>query len=218
MTSGYYRTSSPVTALPMIVRWISDVPSKIVKLMEVGAVCAGRWRAGRTFVSTYSAPQMRAPTVAGISGDKRSCHRGCAEPSAGCAAGRQAGGLGYRCGRRSWRDRTSALVRRRRAAGLPDRGDSTPPPPSSTEPRRCHHGDEAARAAGDVGGRDRGAVPCLPAVRAVENSPGRLRHPPGTHQARSHQLCDCPVTLRVQRMEATEQATRSMTASAPARG
>jgi hypothetical protein len=69
MTSGYYRTSSPVTALPMIVRWISDVPSKIVKLMEVGAVCAGRWRAGRTFVSTYSAPQMRAPTVAGISGD-----------------------------------------------------------------------------------------------------------------------------------------------------
>jgi hypothetical protein len=28
MTSGYYRTSSPVTALPMITRWISDVPSK----------------------------------------------------------------------------------------------------------------------------------------------------------------------------------------------
>ena len=35
MTNGYYRTSSPVTALPMIMRWISDVPSKIVKLMEV---------------------------------------------------------------------------------------------------------------------------------------------------------------------------------------
>ena len=27
-----YRTSSPVTALPMIIRWISDVPSKIVKI------------------------------------------------------------------------------------------------------------------------------------------------------------------------------------------
>ena len=32
MTSGYYRTSSPVTALPMIIRWISDVPSKMVKI------------------------------------------------------------------------------------------------------------------------------------------------------------------------------------------
>ena len=41
-TSGYYRTSSPVTALPMIMRWISDVPSKIVKLVEVRAVSAGR--------------------------------------------------------------------------------------------------------------------------------------------------------------------------------
>ncbi len=31
MTCGYHRTSSPVTARPMIMRWISDVPSKIVK-------------------------------------------------------------------------------------------------------------------------------------------------------------------------------------------
>ena len=29
-----YRTSSPVTARPMIIRWISDVPSKIVKILE----------------------------------------------------------------------------------------------------------------------------------------------------------------------------------------
>ncbi len=28
----YYRTSSPVTARAMIMRWISDVPSKIVKI------------------------------------------------------------------------------------------------------------------------------------------------------------------------------------------
>jgi hypothetical protein len=44
MTSGYYRTSSPVTALPMIRRWISDVPSKIVKIVDRRPVCAGRWR------------------------------------------------------------------------------------------------------------------------------------------------------------------------------
>jgi len=28
-----YRTSSPVTARPMIIRWISDVPSKMVKIL-----------------------------------------------------------------------------------------------------------------------------------------------------------------------------------------
>jgi hypothetical protein len=37
MACGYYRTSSPVTALPMIMRWISDVPSKIVKMSAFGA-------------------------------------------------------------------------------------------------------------------------------------------------------------------------------------
>ncbi len=36
MTCGYCRTSSPVTALPMTMRWVSDVPSKMVKLVEVG--------------------------------------------------------------------------------------------------------------------------------------------------------------------------------------
>jgi hypothetical protein len=30
-----YRTSSPVTARPMIMRWISLVPSKMVKLSDV---------------------------------------------------------------------------------------------------------------------------------------------------------------------------------------
>jgi hypothetical protein len=30
-----YRTSSPVTARPMIMRWISEVPSKMVKLPGV---------------------------------------------------------------------------------------------------------------------------------------------------------------------------------------
>ena len=35
MNSDHYRTSSPVTALPMIMRWISDVPAKMVKLLIV---------------------------------------------------------------------------------------------------------------------------------------------------------------------------------------
>jgi hypothetical protein len=56
MTSGYHRTSSPVTALPMIMRWISGVPSKIVKLVEVPAVSAGRWADNQAHVSTNSAP------------------------------------------------------------------------------------------------------------------------------------------------------------------
>lgn len=36
-----YRTSSPVTARPTSIRWISDVPSKMVKILAVGAVYAG---------------------------------------------------------------------------------------------------------------------------------------------------------------------------------
>ena len=31
-----YLTSRPVTARPMIMRWISDVPSKIVKFSDLG--------------------------------------------------------------------------------------------------------------------------------------------------------------------------------------
>jgi hypothetical protein len=60
MTCDYYRTSSLVTALPMIMRWISDVPSKIVKLVEVRAESAGRWPAEPAFVRTNSAPLTRA--------------------------------------------------------------------------------------------------------------------------------------------------------------
>jgi len=53
---GNYRTSSAVTALPMIMRWISLVPSKMVKLVEVRAVSASRRPSGRVLVSTNSAP------------------------------------------------------------------------------------------------------------------------------------------------------------------
>ena len=33
LTCGYYRTGRPVMARPMIIRWISEVPSKIVKIL-----------------------------------------------------------------------------------------------------------------------------------------------------------------------------------------
>lgn len=59
MTSGYYRTSSPVTALPMIIRWISDVPSKMVKILAVGAVYAGQRPADPRGISTDSARAVR---------------------------------------------------------------------------------------------------------------------------------------------------------------
>jgi hypothetical protein len=42
MTSGYYRTSSPVTDLPMIMRWISDVPSKIAKISAAATIALAR--------------------------------------------------------------------------------------------------------------------------------------------------------------------------------
>ncbi len=35
---GDQRTSSPVTARPISMRWISDVPSKMVKILELRAV------------------------------------------------------------------------------------------------------------------------------------------------------------------------------------
>ena len=39
-----YRTSRPVRARPIIRRWISEVPSKMVKIVDVRPVYAGRWR------------------------------------------------------------------------------------------------------------------------------------------------------------------------------
>ena len=53
--SGYL-TSSPVTVRPISIRWISEVPSKIVKILVRTAVSAGRWRVGWRGVSTDSAP------------------------------------------------------------------------------------------------------------------------------------------------------------------
>ena len=37
-----YRTSRPVIVRPISIRWMSDVPSKIVKILAIGAVSAGQ--------------------------------------------------------------------------------------------------------------------------------------------------------------------------------
>ena len=84
ITCGYYRTSSPVTALPLIMRWISDVPSKIVKLVEVRAVSAGRCPVNSRSVSTNSArlsaaayrAVQRVSLCAGCFGGCPGCHPG----------------------------------------------------------------------------------------------------------------------------------------------
>jgi hypothetical protein len=47
----------------MIMRWLSDVPSKIVKLVEVRAVSAGRCPVGCPYVSTKSARLL--PRISG---------------------------------------------------------------------------------------------------------------------------------------------------------
>ena len=61
MTCGYYRMSSPVTALPMIMRWISDVPSKMVKLVAawVPVLCQSLRQPQGSGVSVRQTPSHR---------------------------------------------------------------------------------------------------------------------------------------------------------------
>jgi hypothetical protein len=54
-----YLTSSPVTARPISIRWISDVPSKIVKILAVRAVSAGQRPADPRAISTDPARPVR---------------------------------------------------------------------------------------------------------------------------------------------------------------
>jgi hypothetical protein len=56
---GSYRTGRPVTARPMIMRWISLVPSKIVKIVELAAVSAGQRPVTPSGISTNSARPVR---------------------------------------------------------------------------------------------------------------------------------------------------------------
>jgi len=49
----------------MIMRWISEVPSKMVKIVDYATVSAGRWPAGWPDISTDSAPVIAVrPTAA----------------------------------------------------------------------------------------------------------------------------------------------------------
>jgi len=50
-----YLTGSPVTVRPMTRRWISDVPSKMVKILQTTAVFAGQRHLVASRVSTGSA-------------------------------------------------------------------------------------------------------------------------------------------------------------------
>lgn len=54
-----YRTSSPVTARPISIRWISEVHSKMVKIVDYGAVSAVQRPALPCGISTDSAPAVR---------------------------------------------------------------------------------------------------------------------------------------------------------------
>jgi hypothetical protein len=47
-----YRTGNPVVVRPMRRRWISDVPSKMVKILQATAVFAGQRRLAAGWVST----------------------------------------------------------------------------------------------------------------------------------------------------------------------
>jgi hypothetical protein len=48
-----------VTARPISIRWISLVPSKIVKILDYTAVSTGQTPAGGDGISTDSAPAVR---------------------------------------------------------------------------------------------------------------------------------------------------------------
>ena len=48
-----------MTARPMIIRWISLVPSKMVKIVDCGAVSAARWPIEGSDISTDSARYFR---------------------------------------------------------------------------------------------------------------------------------------------------------------
>jgi len=110
-----YRTGSPVTARPMIIRWISLVPSKIVKIVDWTAVSAGSRLVWSLGISTDSAHvhsclagnrMMLVP--AGESGDFPRCSHRPGQDEV-TEAGRepldlrQAQGAGQGCGQRTHR-------------------------------------------------------------------------------------------------------------------
>jgi DNA-binding NarL/FixJ family response regulator len=63
-----YRTSNPVTVLPIRIRWISLVPPKIVKILPVQAVSAGQRTADPRGVSTDSGPTPQQRQIVRLAG------------------------------------------------------------------------------------------------------------------------------------------------------
>lgn len=103
--SQRYRTSSPATARPTSIRWISLVPSKMVKILAMGVVYAGQRPAVPRDISTDSARPVRDPfrVWAGLVRDWR--------------AGRRCAPVGGRGRPGSWRTPPRRAVRWPDAAG-----------------------------------------------------------------------------------------------------
>jgi transposase len=79
----------PVTALPMIMRWISDVPSKIENLVEAHAVCAARWPVGECDIGLNSARLTCQPEPARTPAN-------CIEANGGLSVAPPVSGLAHR--------------------------------------------------------------------------------------------------------------------------
>jgi hypothetical protein len=86
-----YRTSNPVTDRPMIIRCISDVPSKIVKILAIRAVFAGQIGFGGRGISTDSARPVRDEFRL-RAGPGRDCRALPRSATAGERGGREVGG------------------------------------------------------------------------------------------------------------------------------
>jgi hypothetical protein len=102
-----YRTSSRVAVRPISIRWISDVPSKIVKILAVAAVSAGKrpsWGRGISANSARpvriecrfpSGPRLVSSVVRTHVKSHRESHNGC--PLGGLLRRGYVGGTFWRC-------------------------------------------------------------------------------------------------------------------------
>jgi hypothetical protein len=153
-----YRASNPVTVLPISIRWISLVASKIVKILAIGAVYAGQRPAVPRGISTDSARPVRdefrflvGPVRDWRAGRRRASVGGRGRPVSWRtpSAGYSATGTSQVHSRADLRlSRRSRYRPRVRGADRPDAGRT---PGECPEPRagRCH-ADTAASSAGQA--------------------------------------------------------------------
>ena len=81
MTCGYYRTSSPVTALPMIMRWISEVQSVVGRRARPGEHAAAAASSRSTQRLSRPASSSRATNALIRPNGKGGLARGCQWPA-----------------------------------------------------------------------------------------------------------------------------------------